>query len=337
MSVRANLATPAARASLRFLASTGMVRFVPMSNDNSSCKVCGDRLWPGLLGVRDPLSGDCFDVLRCNSCGLGQTSPVPTNLEEHYREAYYGGRHTFTAAYCASRRVRMVERATSGIPSSLLDIGCGDGSFLLTAARRGYRIVGTEIGAAARQARASGIDVRSSLDDVKDVAPFAVITMWHTLEHFTSPRAVLADVSSLLDDRGVLIVAVPNAQGLQARIFGRHWFHLDVPRHVYHFGHQSLSILLERAGFEVERWYHQELEYDMFGWLQSGLNAVTATPNALFQAMTGRPKAKTNPSLPLHYALGSVLAPAAAMATLAGTALHSGGTLVAVARRGSSP
>jgi SAM-dependent methyltransferase len=313
-----------------------MVGSVPISSGDV-CDVCGHRLVLDLGGVADPHSEERFDILRCTSCGLGRTFPIPENLGDYYREAYYGGRHSFTARYCASRRVRIVQRAARAVPGSLLDIGCGDGTFLLSAAQRGYRVVGTEVGAAAQLARSGGVQVRSSLDEVKDLSPFDVVTMWHTLEHFTSPRAVVETVASLLRDRGLFVVAVPNSQGLQANMFRDRWFHLDVPRHVHHFGFKSLSLLLERSGFEIERWYHQEFEYDLFGWLQSGLNVVSDTPNVLFQAMIGKlgKRVRFTPSLPMQYAMGSTLAPAAALATLAGTALHRGGTLVAVARRRS--
>jgi len=281
----------------------------------------------------DPESGHRFDVLACTHCGLGHTWPTPEHIEDYYSDAYYGQRHSFTASYCAWRRARIVNRATGGGGGSLLDIGCGDGAFVQAASRRGYRAMGTEIGAAARHARALGLDVRESLDEVKEAAPFDVITMWHTLEHFTSPRAVIATVASLLSPRGVLVVAVPNAEGLQARAFGRCWFHLDVPRHLYHFGIRSLSMLLGESGFEIRTWYHQETEYDVFGWLQSGLNAVTKPPNALFRAMTGKPS-NLGPAQEACQRLGaSAMAPVALAATALGTALHSGGTLVAVARR----
>jgi SAM-dependent methyltransferase len=304
-----------------------------MLDEETACTVCGHPLALSIPAAADPQSGASFQILRCDSCGLSQTSPIPTNLHEHYSGEYYGRRHWITAAYCARRRVRIVQKATAGLAGSLLDIGCGDGTFLLAAAKRGYRTVGTEIGEAAQQARAAHVDVRSSLDEVRDMAPFDVVTMWHTLEHFAAPRLVACTAQSLLREGGAFVVAVPNAEGLQARLFRRHWFHLDVPRHVYHFGRQSLSALLELSGFQVERWYHQELEYDMFGWLQSALNVVASPPNTLYQAMTGKSTTVGAAALAAHYAIGSLLAPAAAVATLTGTAVGRGGTLVAVARR----
>ncbi len=294
-----------------------------------SCDNCASALAPALADVRDPQSGERFAILRCPACGLGHTVPAPANIGEYYGEPYYGQRHSFTARYCAEYRVRILERATGRRRGALLDIGCGDGTFLEAARRRGYRVVGSEMGGAADRAAAAGIDVRA-LDELEDLAPFDVVTMWHTLEHFPSPNEIVGRVSSLLGDEGVFIVAVPNSQGLQARFFGGDWFHFDVPRHLFHFGRRSLSSLLERHHFAVECWLHQELEYDVFGWMQSALNAVLPVPNVLFQSLTGKRVSGTS-ELAASYALGSLIAPAAfAASMLSGRRA----TLIAIAKRG---
>ncbi len=56
---------------------------------------------------------------------------------------------------------------------------------------------------------------------------------------------MLEDIRRLLSANGALIIAVPNAGGLQARIFGPQWFHLDVPRHLYHFTRSVTTRIVE--------------------------------------------------------------------------------------------
>jgi SAM-dependent methyltransferase len=297
----------------------------------ATCNACGGGLVPRLEDVRDPQSLEAFAIRQCSSCGLGHTSPVPDDLGAYYGAMYYGKRHSFTDRYCLARRLRLLRSATPG-PGHLLDIGCGDGNFLATALGAGWTGSGTDIGGALDNARAAGLDVFGSLDDVARRAPFDAITMWHTLEHFTDPRGTLERARQLLRDGGTLIVAVPDAAGLQASVFGRDWFHLDVPRHLFHFTRQALAALLPRAGFVVERWHHQELELDVFGWMQSALNAVLPTPNVLFQSLSGKPTHGGSGQRALSFALGTALAPVAVVATALGTVTGRGGTLVAIAR-----
>jgi SAM-dependent methyltransferase len=307
----------------------------------SSCVACGELVAaPGsgrpdaLEGVRDPQSLEAFDIEHCPSCGLGQTVPVPADLGAYYGPAYYGKRHSFTDRYCFARRVRLLGQAARagglGGPGSLLDIGCGDGSFLAAARARGWKGVGTEIGAAAEASRAAGIEVRSAPRDFDD--RFDAITMWHTLEHFPDPGGIVREAREMIAPRGTFIVAVPDAGGLQASLFQEHWFHLDVPRHLFHFSRGALATLLDRSGFAIERWHHQELELDLFGWIQSALNAVLPAPNVLFQSLTGKPTHGGPGQRAASYVLGTAIAPAAALATAVGTATRRGGTLVAVAR-----
>jgi SAM-dependent methyltransferase len=205
--------------------------------------------------------------------------PPPSDLEPYYGGHYYGGRHGVTARYCVRRRIRIVGRTTR-VPGALADIGCGDGSFLLEARRTGWTVVGTEVSTVAP---ASGLEIRRSIDELRERAPFDCITLWHSLEHLGNPVEALTDLTRILAPGGTLLVAVPDSRGWQARLFGRHWLHLDVPRHLYHFGLASLRGAFERAGLEVGRVWHQELEYDLFGWIQSALNGVMPQPNILFE------------------------------------------------------
>ncbi len=306
-------------------------------NGERRCNSCGGSLVRGLEAVRDPQSLETFEIQSCASCGLGHTSPIPADLGAYYGEAYYGKRHSFTDRYCLARRLRILAGATPA-KGALLDIGCGDGNFLGAAIAAGWKGVGTDIGGAAENARKAGLDVFGSLDEVRSEAlpaakgAFDAVTMWHTLEHFTDPKGTLEGARSLLANDGTLIVAVPDAAGLQASLFKGSWFHLDVPRHLYHFSRSALESLLGRAGFTVTRWHHQELELDVFGWMQSALNAVLPKPNVLFQSLTGKPSHGGKAELALSYALGTALAPAALAATALGTATRRGATLVAIAR-----
>ena len=45
---------------------------------------------------------------------------------------------------------------------------------------------------------------------------------------------------NIIGPGGWLIVSVPNRQSWQARFAGPRWFHLDVPRHLHHYGEATL-------------------------------------------------------------------------------------------------
>jgi 2-polyprenyl-3-methyl-5-hydroxy-6-metoxy-1,4-benzoquinol methylase len=89
-----------------------------------------------------------------------------------------------------------------------------------------------------------------------DPESFDVITMWHALEHVHDPLSLLREARKLLVPGGKLVVAVPNIDSLPFRWFGRHWFGLELPRHLTHFTPASLPQMLQRAGFVTEPAQH---------------------------------------------------------------------------------
>lgn len=264
---------------------------------------------------------------------MGHTIPQPDDLDHYYGSSYHGNRHGFTATYRAKRRLRIVNSAFAGNATDkrLLDVGCGDGTFLLAARSAGWIVLGTEL--KPQIARSTGLEVVETIDELPHGRRFDCITLWHSLEHMRDPSSTLARLAALLKTAGVLVIAVPNAAGLQASMFGSNWFHLDVPRHLYHFGAPSIVYLLHSIGFAVERQWHAELEYDLLGWSQSVLNLLMPVPNSFFRALTGRTREIGAVAQVVNLTLGAGLTAAALPAVVAGTVSRRGGTLVTVARR----
>jgi len=110
------------------------------------CNVCGSRLITRFPKVIDPATGEAFAVKKCVECGLGHTLPQPEDPGRYYGTVYYGNRHGITSAFCTRRRLRFVAAfATPSAGGRLLDIGCGDGTFLIAAKEAGWEVMGIEV------------------------------------------------------------------------------------------------------------------------------------------------------------------------------------------------
>jgi SAM-dependent methyltransferase len=296
------------------------------------CNVCGDRLIPRFPEIRDPLTSEIFAIEKCIRCGLGHTAPQPRDAGRYYAARYYGKRHGFTAQYCNRRRLRFVWAAAGeGTGKRLLDIGCGDGSFLLAAKLTGWNVTGTELNPS--MAKELGLDVYENMALVTREGKFDCITMWHTLEHMHDITWMLKQIAGLLKAEGKLIVAVPDFGGLQALLFGPRWLHLDVPRHLYHFDAGALRYCLNSAGFSIQRLWHQELEYDLLGFSQSTLNYLMPYPNVFFDALTGKSSDYGKIVTAIGFVLGTLLTVLALPLVAVGRLMGRGGTLIAVAKR----
>jgi len=282
--------------------------------------------------VVDPLTKEHFTILGCPNCGFGQTDPMPADLSVYYETGYYGSRHSFTETFC-NQRVGIVRDLMRGRTGSLLDIGCGQGTFMLAARQRGWNVCGVDV--QIETAQAQGLRVWSTLEEANDAAPYDCITLWHSLEHLPDPQESARAIRNLLAPNGILIVAVPDARGLQARVFGPNWFHLDVPRHMFHYSQNALKILLKSIGLDICRRWHVEAEYDLFGWIQSALNSLLGEPNALFQAITQHRRPLTGRII-ASFIIAIPLLLIAVPATIVSAIVGLGGTIILAARKQDS-
>jgi SAM-dependent methyltransferase len=153
----------------------------------------------------------------------------------------------------ARRTVRDLPYPTTG--GRVLDVGCGNGSFLVTMAGAGWDVEGVDPDArAVASGRSHGLQLHEGTIESFASPPsrFDAITMNHVFEHLPSPRETLARCRFLLHPRGVLWIATPNVAAKGHRAYGVDWVGLDAPRHLVLPTAGGLREALESAGFEVE-------------------------------------------------------------------------------------
>ena len=85
---------------------------------------------------------------------------------------------------------------------------------------------------------------------------FDVITMWHSLEHLYEPILTLKEAKRILKDDGLLIIAVPNVDSFAAKVFKKYWYQLEIPIHLIAFTPDSITRMLDAAGFKAKRIYY---------------------------------------------------------------------------------
>lgn len=237
------------------------------------------------------VTSDQFTVVRCKPCNFLYLNPRPTPEEmgKFYPAQYYAApapprRFSRVKRWIMEdfygypvvgwdgpwRFIRKlllwpdaIRRAATGrtiLPwvgrGRLLDVGCGHGVNAAILAQQGWEVHALDLSeTAVNHARGLFGHDRVQRGDLMSIQyqdrSFDVVLMSHSLEHMYNLSTVLAEVRRILDDQGILVIAVPNAESLEARLFGRWWVNWDPPRHLYHFSKATLARLLERAGFSV--------------------------------------------------------------------------------------
>ncbi len=133
----------------------------------------------------------------------------------------------------------------------LLDIGAGTGDFLNVAKSEKWEVLGVEPNENARKlAIDKKVNLVQTLDEV-DHKSFAVITMWHVLEHVHDLEGQLTFLKNNLNKDGVLFIAVPNFKSFDAEHYGKFWAAYDAPRHLWHFSQTSISKLFAEHQMKV--------------------------------------------------------------------------------------
>ena len=256
-----------------------------------SCELCcGCEFSPFVIG-RDRLHGieGEFQLVRCSTCGLVFVNPRPDReeIKRFYPGAY--GPHGEARGPSHSHRLSPMRRRLYSLyynyPSNnqrngillrallspvrwatvkgvipfqgdgrILDVGAGSGGFLASMKALGWEPYGVDISPEAVQ-RARKLGVKMFLGEVQDASYpdrfFDVITLRAVLEHVHHPVAVLQEVRRILQDQGMVYIVVPNIASLNFRIFGRFWYGLEAPRHLYAYSPQVMDRLAERTGFRI--------------------------------------------------------------------------------------
>lgn len=249
------------------------------------CKADAVGLWDGLPDRLHPEVRGLYALWRCANCGLilVHPQPSPEKLADHYPPTYhvyqrslrvpggwrarviravaddffgYGRARPWRRPVLAAFYFKLLHLPCFVPGARVLDVGCGDGSRLALFRVLGWDGVGIEVNAAlVEHLRSLGLDVRQGeVDDLELPAEhFDAVYLNNVFEHIRSPHTALAALGRALKPGGELVLVVPNGRSLAFRLFRRHWFSLEVPRHLFLYNLHNLAFLLDQHGFSVVR------------------------------------------------------------------------------------
>jgi len=246
---------------------------------NINCNICGSSDHELILRNWDRLhriDHRQYNLVRCRGCGLIFLNPQPEEIElRRYYPPDYGPHQKnsqsfkygffskfFSKVYKLFKSGERPAKANtvSGAGETVkvyLDFGCGSGQALVRVRdqHKNWDLYGFDNNeTACARARELGFKIYCG-DILKAELPdnfFDIINMSHVIEHLPDPTAALTKISRLLKDGGTIIISTPNYDSMAAKIFGRFWYALDTPRHLFIFSSATLSALLEKTGFMVE-------------------------------------------------------------------------------------
>ena len=225
------------------------------------CPLCGSPT-PELLvrGDRDFIG---ISTSQCPRCGFIFSAPyyTPAVIAEFYQERYRSQyknqpdprglsdlqgylreRAEFYGLWLARRQL------LPGAGGGMLDVGCGDGTLLLSLRDRrpDLRLAGVEptVSFARHLGDERGLEIASALDGLAIGQRFELVTLVHVLEHVQDPVGLLQEVRGRLEESGRVYVDVPDV-GSHSSLMDLHLAHCN------HFSVHTLGLALSLAGYRV--------------------------------------------------------------------------------------
>ncbi|HEX7152692.1 MAG TPA: bifunctional glycosyltransferase/class I SAM-dependent methyltransferase [Thermoanaerobaculia bacterium] len=183
-----------------------------------------------------------------------ETHPVRRVLRPHASvpEKTYDA-HSQPAREKTSQRRLAVMRKQLPSRARVLEIGVRDGSFGATASAE-YEYVGIDPAqAAARHARARGLEVYcASLSTFVNTGPaFDGIALFHVFENMADPHDALGRIKDLLKPGGVLMLSTFDTEGLIYLLTERKRMTQNFRTHLILYSRSALIELLEHSGYEI--------------------------------------------------------------------------------------
>jgi len=248
---------------------------------------------------------DIFDseyaIHKCNSCKAYFITAFPDKdiLKKVYDQTYYGEQDEKFSSPAIEKILDLFRKSRAHRLSGylknnekVLDIGCGNGRFLLYLLKFGnYQLYGTElVGKAAKRAsRIPEINLKTGFLEKDDFKPktFGVVTLFHVFEHLSEPKETLEIISEIIKKNGVLIISFPNIVSYQSKLFKGKWLHLDPPRHLFFFAPYDFISLMKEFGFQLIKQQTFSFEQNPYGMIQSILNCLCRKREVLFERLKG--------------------------------------------------
>lgn len=229
------------------------------------CPVCQNTKWAEAYKIKR------YSIGECTVCGFARIDPLPV---EESRPEFYSKeevvernnkkrallRRSLRAIKSLFRKAARYDKSKvfydklrRYLPprSKILDIGCGDGTFLKTAKER-FNCSGIEISeylAALAKEGDMNIMVGNFLAADFGGQKYDGITLISILEHLDDPAGALNKCFDLMNKGGSLLIKTVNYSSINRAIKKENWTGFRPPDHVVYFSPSNLKQLLKKIGF----------------------------------------------------------------------------------------
>jgi 2-polyprenyl-3-methyl-5-hydroxy-6-metoxy-1,4-benzoquinol methylase len=259
------------------------------------CEICNNATGNQEYVAREMMFGlrEKFIYFQCSFCGCLQIAESPNNMQPYY-QSYHShiaqinrkqsgskillifkslivisilSRNSLFYKCCCKIRPSLNNfykwmKYTRGLKhsSKILDIGSGDGAFLLDLNDLGFtNLTGVDQFIVENINYECGVRIlKKEMSEIE--GEFDLITLNHSLEHMPNPHSVFKKLNSLISSDGHLLIRIPLADSFAWRKYGVNWYQIDAPRHFFLHTINSISILAKENGLTLTNVFYDSSE-----------------------------------------------------------------------------
>lgn len=215
---------------------------------HTSCYICGSNNLKKLAGYYDR-----HELVKCKACGFVFMENIPSEeeLSSYYSEYTYLTKGFLSPLTIKSFNLILDEFESYRKNGNILDVGCGRGSFLVEAKKRGWEVYGTEYSDTAIQlCSKNGIKMTSGRLSANSLPKnyFDVITSFEVIEHINNPVEELKNITSLLRKGGMFYCTTPNFNSLLRYYLKDEYNIIGYPAHLSYYTYKTLNRLFKDSG-----------------------------------------------------------------------------------------
>lgn len=259
--------------------------------DKMQCPICGEDHYNQIFKVKEMQMGlrEEFEYVECSNCGCLFIKRIPDNIGNYYDINYNPHKHQdnlfdkiskkLSGLYIANNPIikslfdnkvtvttkfwnSLVDKKLINFESQILDVGCGDGSFLNILKKGGFRnLTGLDL-FIDDENMLNGITIyKTSLEEFQSNKKFDLITLNHSFEHMDNQLTNLKCLENLVKYGGIIVIRIPIKSDYFWNNYGVNWHQIDAPRHLFLHTIESFKILCDKTNLKVV-----DVICDSFDW-----------------------------------------------------------------------
>lgn len=272
------------------------------------CRICGSPHTKNTFSVNDKMFAgtEKFEYFECGECGTFQISEIPMEMSRFYPDNYYSLKSKQKLTDSFIQRVRdyiffynfplfLSKKLSVKIPNlaleaflkikpnqaaKILDVGCGEGKFLKSIYRLGFKnSVGIDPFALETIEKPFPI-YKKTLSEMD--AKFDVITFNHVFEHVENTHQTLKECYRNSTDTAKIIIRVLVKDSAAFQKYGENWVQWDSPRHFHLLTKTAFEILAKENGFFIESYYNDSYKFQFTGSEKYSRGLSYQSSNSIF-------------------------------------------------------